>query len=63
MEPRDLARYALMTFVFGGALIFGLRIWNKSQAEKQLITELRTLTSDTSMFEQFDKPRCNRKCF
>ncbi len=55
MDPRDLARYAVITLLFGVVAIFGMKTWNKSKAEKALIIDLRVLTADASMFEQFDR--------
>lgn len=55
MSASDLAKHAFLIAVIGVLAIIGLKIWNKNKAENQHIAELQTLTSNTSMFEQFTK--------
>ncbi len=54
MPLGDLLRYALLTLVALILLVFGMKWWGKQRTEKEIIAELRTLTSQSSSFEQFN---------
>lgn len=63
MPLGDILRYAFLTFVFLILLIFGMKWWGKQRTQKEIVTELRALTSDSSSFEQFNAQDTRKTLF
>ena len=63
MQIGDIIRYAVLTIVFLIVLIFGMKWWGKQRTEKEIVSELRVLTSPSSSFEQFNAEDTRKTLF
>ena len=63
MPVGDILRYAFLTLVLLVLLIFGMKWMGKQRTEKEIVAELRTLTSPSSSFEQFSAEDTRKTLF
>lgn len=63
MPVGDILRYAFLTLVALVLLIFGMKWWGKQRTEKEIVSELRSLTSASSSFEQFNAEDTRKTLF
>lgn len=63
MPLGDILRYAFLTLIFLILLVFGMKWWGKHKTQKEIVTELRALTSASSSFEQFNAEDTRKTLF
>jgi len=63
MPLGDILRYAFLALIALVLVVFGMKWWGKQRTEKEIVTELRALTSPSSSFEQFNAEDTRKALF
>src|SRR5210317_771325 len=63
MPLGDILRYAFLTLVFLILFVFGMKWWGKHKTQGEIVAELRSLTSASSSFEQFNAEDTRKTLF
>ena len=63
MSVGDVLRYAVIAILVFILLLFGMKMWGKQKAEKEITRELQSLASTTSSFGQFYEADAKKSLF